>query len=205
ILVWEKSEKVLRETLREMNVDFIEAKDEAAFYGPKLDIQMKNINGKEETIATIQLDFYLPKQFGIEYIDDTGKKQTPVMIHRAIFGSMERFIGFYLEKTGGEFPLWLSPVQVRVLPISEKAHDYATEIKRQLMTDGFRVEIDESAETLGKRIRQSELEKIPHTLIIGEKEMASKKVAVRSRHTAEQPVITLAEFTKSYLADARQP
>ncbi len=202
ILLWEKSEKVLRETLIEMNVDFIEAKDEAAFYGPKLDIQMKNVNGKEETIATVQLDFHLPKQFDIEYIDEAGKKQQPVMIHRAIFGSMERFIGFYLEKTGGEFPLWLSPVQVRILPISEKSAKYSAEVKRELTTAGFRAEIDESAETLGKRIRQAEMEKIPLVLVLGEKEAAAKTVTVRVRHTAEQSVLKLDEFVSSYLAGA---
>ncbi len=202
ILLWEKSEKILRETLVEMNVDFTEAKDEAAYYGPKLDIQMKNVNGKEETIATVQLDFYLPKQFGIEYIDEKGQKQQPVMIHRAIFGSMERFIGFYLEKTGGEFPLWLSPIQVRILPISEKTSKYAADVKCELTTAGFRAEVDESAETLGKRIRQAELEKIPLTLILGEKEMAGKTVTVRVRHTADQATLKLADFVSSYLAGA---
>lgn len=185
-----------------MNVDFVEAKDEAAFYGPKLDIQMRNVNGKEETIATVQLDFHLPKQFGIEYIDEKGQKQTPVIIHRAVFGSMERFIGFYLEKTGGEFPLWLAPVQVRVLPISEKTSDYAYEIKRELASAGYRAEVDDSAETLGKRIRQGELEKIPHLLVVGEKELKDKTVTVRSRHTADQPVLKLSDFVSSYLAAA---
>ena len=203
ILLWEKSEKLLRETLNEMKIDFVEAKDEAAYYGPKLDLQMKNINGKEETMATIQLDFYLPKQFKINYIDNEGKKQTPVMIHRAILGSMERFIGFYLEKTGGEFPLWLSPVQVKIVPISEKTNSYAQAVKQKLMVSGFRVEIDDAAETLGKRIRQSEMEKIPYILVVGEREEKDKKVTVRSRHTAEQPTITLKEFTSSYLADAQ--
>lgn len=202
ILLWEKSEKILRETLVEMRVDFVEAKDEAAFYGPKLDIQMKNVNGKEETIATVQLDFYLPKQFSIEYIDEAGKKQPPVMIHRAIFGSMERFIGFYLEKTGGEFPLWLAPIQVRIIPISEKASKYAADVKRELTTAGFRTEVDASGETLGKRIRQAEMEKIPLTLIIGEKEAAGKTVTVRVRHTAEQATLKLADFVASYLAGA---
>lgn len=204
ILLWEKSEKLLRETLNEMKINFVEAKDEAAYYGPKLDIQMKNVNGKEETIATIQLDFYLPKQFKINYIDSEGKKQTPVMIHRAIFGSMERFIGFYLEKTGGEFPLWLSPVQVKIIPISEKTNEYAQEVKQKLMNGGFRVEVDDNSETIGKKIRQGELEKVPYLLIVGEKEMKDKKITVRSRHTAEQTVITLKEFIASYLADARQ-
>jgi threonyl-tRNA synthetase len=205
LLVWEKSEKILRETLREMNVDFTEAKDEAAFYGPKLDIQMKNVNGKEETIATVQLDFHLPKQFDINYIDENGKKQRPVMIHRAIFGSMERFIGFYLEKTGGEFPLWLAPVQVKVIPISEKAAGYANDTKLALMKQGIRVEVDDSSETLGKRIRKAELEKIPYLLVVGEKELKDKTVTVRSRHTAEQPTINLEKFTSSYLADALPP
>lgn len=202
IMLWEKSEKTLRETLVEMGIDFVEASDEAAFYGPKLDIQMKNVNGKEETIATVQLDFYLPKQFGIEYINESGKKKPPVMIHRAIFGSMERFIGFYLEKTGGEFPLWLAPIQVRILPISEKASKYAADVKRELVTAGFRCEVDESAETLGKRIRQAEMEKIPLTLIVGEKEAAAETVTVRARHTAEQPTLKLADFVSSYLASA---
>lgn len=202
ILLWEKSEKLLKETLNEMKINFIEAKDEAAFYGPKLDIQMKNVNGKEETIATIQLDFYLPKRFKMEYVDKDGKKQTPVIIHRAILGSMERFIGFYLEKTGGDFPLWLSPVQVKIIPISEKTNKYAQEVKQKLMTSGYRVELNDTSETLSKRIRQSEIEKIPYILVIGEREATDKKITIRSRHTPEQTTTTLKEFISSYLGAA---
>jgi len=204
-LVWDKSEKILRETLREMNVDFVEKTDEAAFYGPKLDIQMRNVNGKEETIATVQLDFHLPKQFGIDYIDEKGQKATPVIIHRAVFGSMERFIGFYLEKTAGEFPLWLAPIQVKVIPISEKVSSYAQNVKVELMKRGVRVELDDSSETLGKRIRKAELEKIPYLLVVGEREAKDKVVTVRSRHTAEQASVALDEFCSSYLTDATLP
>jgi len=205
LLLWEKSEQILRQALLEMRVDFEEAKDEAAFYGPKLDIQMTNVNGKEETVATIQLDFHLPKQFDINFINNEGKKERPVMIHRAIFGSMERFIGFYLEKTAGEFPLWMAPVQVKIVPISEKAQDYATEVKNDLNKAGIRVELDDSAETLGKRIRQAELEKIPYLLIIGEKEQKNKSITVRSRHTADQPTMKISKFINSYLAGASLP
>lgn len=193
-LLWEKSEKYLRETLQELKVDFIEATDEAAYYGPKLDVQMKNILGKEETISTVQLDFYLPERFDIEYIDEKGQKARPVMIHRAIIGSMERFIGVYLEKTKGELPLWLSPVQVKILPISEKTVTYAEEVKQQLRQAGLRVELDDSNESLGKRIRQGEMEKTPYLLIVGEKEAEGKTITARIRHEVDQKTTTVKRF-----------
>lgn len=197
--LWERSEQILRETLKEMKIDYVEAKDEAAFYGPKVDVQMKNVLGREETISTVQLDFYLPTRFKLEYIDEKGQKKQPVMIHRALLGSMERFIGHYIEKTAGEFPLWLSPVQAKILPISEKVNSYAKEVLHALQQGGWRAEIDESAETLGKRIRNAEMEKIPYVLVVGEKEASNNSVTVRSRHTAEQPVVKLDDFVKDYL------
>jgi len=195
---WQKAEKILQETLKSSGFKFVTATDEAAFYGPKIDVQMKNIHGKEETISTVQLDFYLPEKFKLEYIDDKGQKRQPVMIHRAILGSMERFIGIYLEKTGGEFPVWLAPVQIRVLPISDKQLQYAQEVNNLLKKHGYRSEADTSAETLGKKIRQGETEKIPYLLIIGEKERQSRLVTVRQRHTTDQPSLSLDKFLADF-------
>ena len=194
LALWEKTESYLRQALKEMRVEFVEGKDEAAFYGPKVDLQMKNILGKEETISTVQLDFYMPERFGLEYVDRNGKKHPPVIIHRAILGSMERFIGIYLEKTGGELPLWLAPAQVKVIPVSEKASAYATEVVNQLRHSQVRVELDETAETLGKRIRNAELEKIPYILVVGAQEVKDKTVTLRVRHTAKQSTVRLADF-----------
>ncbi len=196
--LWEKSEEFLREALDEMKVKYVEAKDEAAFYGPKIDVQMKNIHGKEETISTVQLDFYLPDRFKLEYIDETGKKKQPVMIHRALLGSMERFIGFLLEKTGGELPLWLVPVQAKILPISQKVSSYAQQVSDTLAKAKIRFELDSSDETIGKRIRQAELEKAPLILVVGEREAKEKTVTVRLRGTANQSTIPLETVVTTY-------
>jgi len=188
---WRRSEQYLKIALKQVGVDFEEVEDEAAFYGPKIDVQMENIHGKEETISTIQVDFYLPERFGLEFIDKTGQPTRPVMIHRAILGSMERFIGIYLEKTGGELPFWLSPVQAKIISLSEKSAAYAKKVAAELSNSGIRVELDLSDSMLGKKIRQGELEKIPFLLVIGQKEEQSSTVTIRSRTSAKQETAKL--------------
>lgn len=190
-LLWDKSETLLRQSLIELKVKFIEAPDEAAFYGPKLDVQMKNILGKEETVSTVQLDFYLPERFGLEYVAEDGSRGRPVIIHRAVLGSMERFIGIYLEKIGGELPVWLAPVQAAVLPVGERFDKYALEVANQLRLAGIRVECLPADSTLGKRIRTAELSKVPYILVVGEREEQQTTVTVRDRRSPEQRSLTV--------------
>ncbi len=175
---WKYSEAQLRKVLKELKVDFIEVEDEAAFYGPKIDIQFKTVTGREETLSTIQLDFAAKKRFGLKYIDKKGKVNNDVfVIHRAPLSVHERFIAFLIEHYGGNFPLWLSPVQVRILPISDKFNSYANSLKKELP---FRVEVDSRAESINKKVRNAQLEKIPVMVIIGGKEMVGKTVSVRT-------------------------
>ena len=152
---------------------------------------MKNILGKEETVSTVQLDFYLPERFQLEFVAEDGSRARPVIIHRAILGSMERFIGIYLEKITGELPVWLAPVQVTVLPVGERFDKYATEVANQLRADGVRVECQLAGSTLGKRIRQAELLKIPYILVVGEREVEQVTVTLRERHSPEQRSLTV--------------
>ncbi|MFZ5981981.1 MAG: threonine--tRNA ligase [Patescibacteria group bacterium] len=191
---WEKAEETLRSVLKKNKIDFFESKGEAAFYGPKLDIQGINVYGKEDSISTIQVDFNLPERFDLEYIDKDGKKKRPFVIHRALIGSFERFIAFLIEFYAGAFPTWLSPIQATIVPVSEKFKDYATSVFQNLSSSGIRVEIDDSDESLGKRIRNAEKQKIPYILVVGEKEMNEKTVAVRSREKGDEGTIKVSEF-----------
>ncbi len=179
--VWQKSQKLLEELLIEKKLEFIKAEGEAAFYGPKMDIIAKDALGRQWQISTIQLDFNMPVRFKLEYTGADGKKYTPVMIHSAIAGSPERFMALLIEHYAGSFPTWLAPVQVKILPVSDKFLEYAMEVKTKLAVHGIRVEVDDSAESLGKKIRAGEKEKVPYLLIIGEKEVTAKQVAVRQR------------------------
>jgi len=194
---WSESEKMLREVLKERGDSFVEAKDEAAFYGPKIDIQMKNVLGKEETAFTVQYDFVMPKRFDLTYIDKKGKKREAVVVHRSSVGAIERSIAFLIEHYAGNFPVWLSPVQVTVIPISEKFSEYAEQVKQKLKNRGIRVETNESDETLGKRIRESEMQKIPYILVIGEKEESSGTVNVRKRHEKKTETAKFETFLKN--------
>ena len=178
---WEKGEDLLREYLKSRGSDFEEAKDEAAFYGPKVDIQMKNANGKEDTAFTVQYDFCMPDRFDLTYVAPDGSKKRAFVIHRSSIGAIERIIAFLIEKYAGAFPLWLAPVQAKVLPISEKHLAYAKEIFSTLRNAGIRVELDDSNETLGKKIRKGKTEKIPYLLVVGDEEASAKTVAVESR------------------------
>ena len=172
--MWDKAENELRKVLTELNIPFYEAEGEAAFYGPKLDVQVKSAIGHDVTLSTCQLDFLLPERFELTYIDEEGKKVRPVVIHRAILGSLDRFIAFLLEETKGALPLWLAPVQVNIIPVSsEHQLDYAYEVKEILEKSGIRVEVDARNEKLGYRMRESQTKKIPYTLVLGDNEKAN--------------------------------
>jgi len=178
---WEIAENAIREAAAEKGLKTVEEYGEAAFYGPKLDFMVKDALGRSWQLGTIQVDYNLPERFELEYVDSDNSRKRPVMIHRAPFGSMERFIAVLIEHCGGNFPLWLSPTQVRILPISDKFADYCYEVKDMLKSADIRVEIDERNEKIGRKIRDAEMDKIPYMLVIGEKEMQEKTAAVR-RH-----------------------
>ena len=192
--MWETAESQLREILKELNIDFYEAEGEAAFYGPKIDIQIKTALNHDVTIPTCQLDFALPERFELEYIGEDGKAHRPVVIHRAILGSSDRFISFLLEETKGMLPLWVAPVQVKILPITDNQHEYAFDLKEKLIEKGIRVEVDDRNEKTGYKIREAQLQKIPYMLVVGEKEASSNTVAVRSREDGDIGTESIDEF-----------
>ncbi|MBQ7064625.1 MAG: threonine--tRNA ligase [Firmicutes bacterium] len=183
--MWNNAETALREVLVDLGIDFTEEIGEAAFYGPKLDVNVKPAVGGEYTLSTCQLDFCLPAKFQLTYIDKDGSEKTPVVLHRAILGSLDRFMAYLIEETMGNFPLWLSPVQARILPISEKFTEYADQVEDALLEAGIRAESDLRAEKIGYKIRQARIEKIPYMLVVGEKEAESGTIAVRSRYDGE--------------------
>ena len=178
---WKEAEQVLREVLVKTKAPFFEAPDEAAFYGPKIDVQVKNVTGKEETAFTVQYDFVMPKRFQMTYINQEGKEEEPVVIHRSSIGAFERTMAFLIEHYAGNFPAWLTPIQVKILPISDKQNAYALQILKKLQEHNIRVELDDRSESLGAKIRQAQLEKVAYMLILGNQEQKSKTLAVRSR------------------------
>lgn len=192
--VWESTQAQMKEILDHLGLDYKEVEGEAAFYGPKLDLQFKNVHGKEDTIITVQIDFALAERFDMTYIDRDGQKKHPVVIHRTSIGCYERTLAMLIEKYAGAFPTWLAPVQVKVLPISEKYHDYAWEVVQTLRAQGIRVEIDERAEKIGYKIREAQLSKAPHMLIIGQKEEEEQSVSVRSRIEGDKGSMSQADF-----------
>ena len=192
--MWEKAEGELREILKELGLDFYEAEGEAAFYGPKLDVQLKSAIGHDVTLSTCQLDFLLPERFELEYIGEDGKAHRPVVIHRAILGSSDRFMAFLIEETKGAFPTWLAPVQVKILPISDKHLEYANKVKETLQEKELRVEVDDRAEKIGYKIREAQLQKVPYMLVVGDKEEQEGKVGVRDRKQGDIGAIPLDEF-----------
>lgn len=191
---WEKAEVLLREAMQKRGVQFVEAKDEAAFYGPKIDIQMKNVNGKEDTAFTVQYDLSSPRKFDLTYTGEDGKQHMCFVVHRSSIGSIERTMAFLIEKYAGAFPLWLSPVQVKVLPVSEKHVEYAMGIKKQLSDAGVRVELDDSNETLGKKVRNAKVEKVPYWLVVGDAEKDAGSVTVEHREHGKVGVFPVAEI-----------
>ncbi len=193
--MWEMSQRMLREVVEELGLPFFEAEGEAAFYGPKLDVQIKTALGKEETLSTAQLDFLLPERFELEYVGEDGKKHRPVVIHRGIISTMERMTAFLLENFAGALPLWLSPQQARVIPVSQVYEGYARQVEEQLLAAGIRAESDLRNEKLGYKIREAQLEKIPYMLIVGENEAGAGTVSVRKRGEGDigaKPVTELA-------------
>lgn len=195
--LWEKSENELREVLKEMNVEFYEAEGEAAFYGPKLDVQVKSALGHDVTLSTIQLDYQLPERFELTYVDENGDKVRPVVIHRAILGSLDRFVAFLLEETKGNLPLWLAPTQVQIIPVKLEYHDeYAKEVVAKLRKAHFRVNNDNRDEKLGYRIREAQLKKIPYQLVLGDNERDNGTVTYRKHGEKKQTTVTFEEFVE---------
>ena len=193
--MWEKAEGALREVLTELGIHFTEEIGEAAFYGPKLDVNVQPAVGNEYTLSTCQLDFCLPAKFDLKYVDKDGSEKTPVVLHRAILGSLDRFMAYLIEETKGRFPTWLAPVQVKVLPISEKTHEYANAAYDRLRAMGVRVQIDDRSETIGYKIREArQVDRLPYMLVIGEKEVEAGLVAVRDRATDKTQTMTMDEF-----------
>jgi threonyl-tRNA synthetase len=192
--IWDKIEKWSKRIMERNKIDHFDGPGEAAFYAPKMDLMATDCLGREWQLSTVQIDFFLPERFNLTYIDQKGKEKRPVMIHRAILGSSERFLMILIEHFGGAFPIWLSPIQVKVLPISSKVEGYAREITQKLFEKGIRVELNDRNETLGAKIRDAQLSKIPYMLIIGEKEQKQNKVAVRTRNGKDLGQIGLDKF-----------
>jgi len=193
---WAKAEQAIIDATKEVGLDTITAYGEAAFYGPKLDFMIKDAIGRSWQLGTIQVDYNLPERFELEYIGSDNQKNRPVMIHRAPFGSMERFVGVLIEHTEGRFPLWLTPEQFRILPVSDQYNDYAIHVQDKLIANGLRGSIDSRTESIGRKIRDTELKKIPYMLIVGEKELESKSVSVRKQGEGDKGTMSVIDFTE---------
>jgi threonyl-tRNA synthetase len=205
---WEHAEAALKDALEGLGIDYILNEGDGAFYGPKIDFHLIDALGRSWQCGTIQLDFQLPQRFNLEYMGADGEKHQPIMIHRVVFGSIERFIGILTEHTAGSFPTWLAPTQVKILAVSDKFMDYANEVKDAIEAAGIRVLVDEHSEKLGWKIRQAQKEKVPYMLIVGEKDQADKTVSVRSRANGDEGACQLADFiarVKEDIASKRMP
>ncbi|MDQ7094588.1 threonine--tRNA ligase [Desulfosporosinus sp. PR] len=192
---WEEAQNRMRQILDKLNLSYEEEEGEAAFYGPKLDIQIKNVFGKEDTLITVQIDFQLAEKFGMQYTDSDGQKKYPYVIHRTSLGCYERTLALLIEKYGGAFPTWLSPLQVKILPLSDKHHAYALEVQRLMQNRGVRVEVDARNEKIGYKIREAQMEKTPYMLVLGDKELENRTVAVRSRKEGDLGTMAIDQFT----------
>lgn len=201
---WDKAESKLKEILEKSSKPYTVAKEDGAFYGPKIDILMQDSLGREWQMGTIQLDFQLPQRFGLYYTDKDGTRKTPVVVHRVIYGSLERFLGILIEHTAGAFPLWLSPVQVKVLPIGEGHFQYAQDIFEKLRAENIRVELDDSNESLSKKIRNAKTEKVPYMLVIGEKEVSGDKVTLESRDSGSLGQLDIEELISKLKQEIRE-
>lgn len=199
--LWDQAEEMLRGALAELGIAFKEAKGEAAFYGPKIDVQVPTASGKDETLSTVQLDFLLPERFSLEYIGEDGRAYRPVMIHRAVTSTMERWVAFLIETYEGRFPLWLSPEQARILPIADRHADYAGAVLAQMEAAGVRASVDGTNQRISYKIRQAQVEQIPYMLVVGDKEAASGAVSVRSRSEGELGSLPVAEFLDRVMAE----
>lgn len=194
--MWDEATESARAALNEFGAKYVEGGGEAAFYGPKIDVQIRNVNGKEDTIATVQVDFYSADRFNLEFTNNQGQKEKPVIVHRAIMGSFERFFAFLIEQYAGAFPMWLAPVQVAILPISDKHEDYAREIKNLLRSGGIQVFLDNSKETLGKKVREAKSSKIPYFVVIGDQEVQTKTITIESRDDGKLGAVSVDLFLK---------
>ncbi|HEY3137564.1 MAG TPA: threonine--tRNA ligase [Blastocatellia bacterium] len=201
--VWDRAEKLLAEALEENHLEYTVEKGEANFYGPKIDQMVQDSLKREHQLGTIQLDFQQPRNFGLTYVNEHNAESAPVVIHRAIYGSLERFVGILIEHYGGAFPVWLSPVQAKVLSISEKAANYAREVYERLLAEELRVELDVRDDKIGAKIRDAQLEKVPYMLVVGAKEAETGAVAVRSREKGDEGPVTLEEFVARIKSEAR--
>ena len=184
--LWELAESTLKKVLVDLNMPYELNEGDGAFYGPKIDFHIKDSLGRDWQCGTIQLDFQMPERFDLTYIAEGGEKERPVMLHRVVFGSIERFIGILIEHYAGKFPTWLAPVQAKVLPVSDKFADYAKQVAEALKASGVRVEVDDRDEKLGYKIRQAQLQKVPYMLILGEKEQSAGTVSVRKRDLIDE-------------------
>lgn len=191
---WDEAEKILKDVLDERKIEYKSAENEAAFYGPKIDIQMWNANGKEDTAFTVQYDFVMPKRFNLTYINEDGKEEQPVVVHRSSIGAIERLIAFLIEKYRGAFPVWLAPIQVVLIPIAERHNGKATEALKKLIDSGIRAEVDDRNESMQAKIRTCTLQKVPYMAIIGDKEIESGSLAVRTREGKNAGVVTIESF-----------
>ncbi len=194
--MWDKAESYLRQALSEVGVAYKEAVGEAAYYGPKIDVQLNDVLGHSETLSTVQLDFYLPERFELEYVDKDGQYKRPVMIHRGVISTMERMMAFLIEHHAGNFPLWLAPVQIKIVTVTDQQLDYARKIFMELKAGGWRVELDERNEKLGYKIREAQLAKIPYAVVIGDKEVQAQTVAPRRRGGENLPSMSLNDFVE---------
>ncbi|AGK55161.1 threonine--tRNA ligase [Bacillus sp. 1NLA3E] len=200
--MWEKAQSMLKDAMDDLGLDYYEAEGEAAFYGPKLDVQVKTALGKDETLSTVQLDFLLPERFDLTYVGEDGKQHRPVVIHRGVVSTMERFVAFLIEEYKGAFPTWLAPVQVQVIPVSPDVHfDYAKEVLEQLKSQGFRVELDDRNEKIGYKIREAQMQKIPYMLVVGDKEVETKSVNVRKYGEQNSETVSFEQFLANIKAE----
>ena len=203
--MWEKAQSMLKEAMDEMGHDYYEAEGEAAFYGPKLDVQVKTALGKEETLSTVQLDFLLPERFDLTYIGEDGKHHRPVVIHRGVVSTMERFVAFLIEEYKGAFPTWLAPIQAQVIPVSPDVHfDYAKQVQEKLKSEGFRVELDSREEKIGYKIREAQMQKIPYMLVVGDKEIEENAVNVRKYGEQKSETIGFETFLEGFRKEAKK-
>ncbi|MFZ0076430.1 MAG: threonine--tRNA ligase, partial [Exiguobacterium undae] len=192
--IWEMAQRELKETMDELELPYFEAEGEAAFYGPKLDVQVRTALGKDETLSTVQLDFLLPERFELTYKGNDGQDHRPVVLHRGVVSTMERFVAYLIEEYKGAFPTWLAPVQVKLIPVSSVHEDYAREIKAMLLKKGIRVETDFRDEKLGYRIREAQVNKVPVMLVLGDKEIEAREVNIRRYGSKDSSNASLEQF-----------
>lgn len=202
--LWLETEKMVRDTLIEAKIPYVEVPNEAAFYGPKIDVQVWSAIGREFTLATNQVDFAVPKRFGLTYADAEGKQETPLCIHRAPLGTHERFVGFLIEHYAGNFPTWLAPTQVKIIPVRENHNDYAQSVYKELRALDIRASIDDSDEGMGKKIREGKVNKIPYMIVIGDKEIEEKMITVEKRGGDKGELMPLADFAKNIVEEIKE-